>query len=440
MPSAAQSTAAGQCVDHRACTARHVTGALGGRLEVADIFRQFGAEYRRTHTLLPSQAKAFQDILDCRTAALGGRLEKCDHCGRENPVYCSCCNRHCPKCQMLAKAKWLAARSTELLPVPYFHAVFTLPHVLNPLIFDNQRLLYSLLFECVATTLQEFAADARHGLGGKLGFTAVLHTWDQQLNYHVHLHCLIPAGVLSLDRQEWRHARHNYLFNSEALSLVFRGKFRAALQAAFDASQLRFRGQTPDQNEARRAFARLIPQLYKTDWVVYLKPSFGGPSQTLDYLGRYTHRIAISNSRLLELENGQVHFRYRDRRNGDRLKELALPAEEFIRRFLQHVLPKGFVRLRHFGFLANGCKTGALARCRELLGAPPPVKAVNLTTPAWIQKLTGVDVTLCRYCHAGHMIFVCDLPPTRPGRSLPKRLRPPRTLKPLFESTTGDTS
>lgn len=439
MPSAAHPAAAGQCVDQRACVARHVSGAPAGRLEVADIFRKFGAEYRRTHTLLPSQAKAFQDILDCRTAALGGRLEKCNSCGRENPVYCSCSNRHCPKCQMLAKAKWLEARSAELLPVPYFHSVFTLPHVLNPLIFDNQRLLYRLLFECVATTLQEFAADARHGLGGKLGFTAILHTWDQQLNYHVHLHCLIPAGVLSFDGQNWRNARPNYLFNSEALSLVFRGKFRAGLQAAFDAGQLRFRGQTPDQNKAR-AFSRLIVQLYKTEWVVYLKPSLGGPTQTLDYLGRYTHRIAISNSRLLELENGHVHFRYRDRRDGDRLKELALPAEEFIRRFLQHVLPKNFVRLRHFGFLANGCKTEALARCRELLHAPPPIRAENKTLQAWMQKLTGVDVTLCRYCHAGQMIFVCELPPARPARAGRQRLRPPRTQKPLFESTTGDTS
>jgi hypothetical protein len=347
MPLTAQQSAAQRAATQGAGVAGAAAGLPAQRLELADILRQYGEPYCRAHALLPSQYKALLDIVDCRTAALGGRLEQCDFCGREHPVYCSCSNRHCPKCQQLAKAKWLEARHAELLPVPYFHAVFTLPHVLNPLIFDNQRLLYHLLFECVSKTLQEFAADPRHGLGGKLGFIALLHTWDQQLNYHVHLHCLIPAGVLAFDKQQWIHARPNYLFAVEALSLVFRGKFRAALQDAYENRRLRFSPQA-EQWKSQSAFRRLIAQLHKTEWVVYLKPPFSGPEQSLDYLARYTQRIAISNSRLLKLENGRVRFRYRDRRDRDRLKETDLAAEEFIRRFLQHVLPKAFVRLRHF--------------------------------------------------------------------------------------------
>ena len=408
------------------------------RLEVADVFRQFGDEYRRTHPLLPSQAHALRDIVDCRTAALGGRLEKCDRCGYENPVYCSCCNRHCPKCQMLAKAKWLEARSAELLPVPYFHAVFTLPHVLNPLVYGNQRLLYGLLFECVSETLRDFAAEPKH-LGGKLGFTAILHTWDQQLNYHVHLHCLIPAGALSTDGKSWIHARSNYLFPVRALSAVFRGKFRAGLQAAFGKGDLRCGAQTQAW-AAEPGFKRLLAQLYKEDWVVYLKASFGGPRQTLDYLSRYTHRIALSNSRLLKLENGRVQFAYRDRRDGDRLKECELPALEFIRRFLQHTLPKGFVRLRHFGFLANGCKKESLAHCRAALGVPPPLPAPKRTVQEWLKKLTGVDLTLCRHCHTGHMLFVRDLPAQPPTLRFSSSWPALHHSVPPVRATCGDTS
>jgi hypothetical protein len=421
-----------------ACAHSGVARAKYGvpRLEVADVFRQFGDEYARTHPLLPSQTRALRDIVDCRTAALGGRLEKCDHCGHETPVYCSCCNRHCPKCQMLAKAKWLEARGAELLPVLYYHAVFTLPHLLNPLLYDNQRLLYGLLFECVSETLREFAAEPKH-LGGKLGFTAILHTWDQQLNYHAHLHCLIPAGALSSDGKEWIRARSNYLFPAKALSAVFRGKFRAGLQALFEAGQLRWNDRVEQKNRVRE-FKRLLARLYKTEWVVYLKPSFGGPEQTLDYLGRYTHRVAISNSRLIKLENGRVHFTYRDRRDGDRLKECELPTPEFIRRFLQHALPKSFVRVRHFGFLANGCKQACLAQCRTALHAAPPPQPQKQTVQEWLRKLTGAEVTLCRHCHTGHMVFVRDLPPNF-TRHLPARPEPGRPAAPLPHKS-GDTS
>jgi hypothetical protein len=438
MHSAASTAALGKCAQaHHSRVARAT--AVVPRLELADIFRQFGAEYCRTHTLLPSQYKALLDIVECRTAALGGRLEKCNRCGHENPVYCSCSNRHCPKCQQLAKAKWLEAGHAELLPVPYFHAVFTLPHVLNPLIFDNQRLLYQLLFECVSKTLQEFAADPRHGLGGKLGFTALLHTWDQQLNCHVNLHCLIPAGVLACDKQQWIHARPNYLFDVEALSLVFRGKFRAGLQDAFENKQLPFSAQV-EHGKSQSAFRGLITQLYKTKWVVYLKPPFSGPEQGLHYLARYTQRIAISNSRLLQLQNGRVRFRYRDRRDGDRLNETDLAAEEFIRRFLQHVLPKAFVRLRHFGFLANGCKQFSLQRCRELLRAGPPLpKPARKTVQEWMKKLTGVDVALCPHCRVGKLLFVRELLPQCPRLHFPE-FQAPRTSATAPQGQAGDTS
>jgi len=430
----AANAATGQCAHNHVARKSHSVP----RLEVAEIFRRFGEDYRRAHPLLPSQARALQDIVACRTAALGGRLEQCDHCGHENPVYCSCGNRHCPKCQTLAKAKWLEARSAEVLPVGYIHAVFTLPHVLNPLLYDNQRLLYDLLFRCVSRTLQEFAADPRH-LGGTLGFIALLHTWDQRLNYHVHLHCLIPAGALSFDGDRWTHARPKYLFNNEALSLVFRGKFRAGLQALFENKQLRF-GTTTKQWSNERDFKRLLAQLYKTEWVVHLKAPFGGPEQALGYLARYTHRVAISNSRLIALEEGRVHFAYRDRRDGDRLKEAELPAEEFIRRFLTHALPKGFVRLRHFGFLANGCKQGSLQRCRELLHAgPPPPRPEKKTAQEWMKKLTGVDVSRCPHCHVGRMVFVCELPPQSPTLWF-SALHGPRTSAAPLQSQAGDSS
>jgi hypothetical protein len=311
-------------------------------------------------------------------------VERCDRCDFERPAYNSCRNRHCPKCQVLAKAEWLEKRRAELLPVPYFHAVFTLPHEINTLALGNRRLVYGLVFQAVSGTLQEFAADPKHGLGGRLGFTAILHTWDQKLRYHIHLHCLIPAGALSFDDRRWIPARTTFLFPVRALSRLFRGKFLHALRHAYP------RLRHPPSSSA---FRELLADLRNHEWVVYCRPPFDGPDRTLDYLGRYTHRIAISNHRLVAVTGGRVAFRYRDRNDGDRPRVMILSAMEFMRRFLLHVLPPSFVRIRHFGFLANRCKTRRLEQCRRLLGArpsepPPDARAL----PERVRQLTGVDL------------------------------------------------
>jgi predicted Zn-ribbon and HTH transcriptional regulator len=347
----------------------------------------------------------------CRTPALGGHLERCGSCGFERQAYNSCRNRHCPKCQSLAKERWLKARSAELLPVGYFHVVFTLPHELNPLILRNKALGLKLLFDAVSQTLLQFGRDPRNGLGGKIGFLAVLHTWDQKLSDHFHLHCLIPAGALSPDGQRWIAARADFLFPVKALSRVFRGKFVALLKHAFAARRLIFPGRTADL-ATHEGFAAMLDQLYRHDWVVYCKPPFGGPRKVLDYLGRYTHRVAISNHRLRAIEDGNVTFSYRDRSDGDTLKAMTVTAEEFIRRFLLHALPRSFMRIRHFGFLANRCKDRDLRRCRELLGLPPEVlEPQPMTVGEELRALTGQDPAQCPACKTGVMSVVGELPP-----------------------------
>jgi hypothetical protein len=365
----------------------------------------------------------------CRTSYLGGHLEQCDSCGYQRPVYNSCRNRHCPKCQALTKARWLAARQAELLPVGYFHSVFTLPHELNPLARANQKVVYDLLFRSVAETLQEFGADPKHGLGGKLGFTAILHTWDQKLRYHVHLHCLIAGGALSLDGRDWTAARPNFLFPVKALSRVFRGKFLHHLQKAFRAGQLAFPAQAASLEPA--GFHGLINRLWSKDWVVYSKQPWAGPEQVLDYLGRYTHRVAIANHRIKKVENGHVTFSYRDRKNGGKLKAMTLRAEEFIRRFLLHVVPESYTRIRHFGFLANRSKESDLGHCRELLGGGRPVlESLGVTsgnTNELVRQLTGQDLTKCPGCSRGTMVVIGPIPRfSAPGPS--GRLYPPELL------------
>lgn len=391
------------------------TSAAGRRPphEVADIFRTHGREYTATHHLSGPERQVLHAVQVCRTAQLGGHLEHCDRCDFERPAYNSCRNRHCPKCQVLAKADWLEKRRAELLPVPYFHAVFTLPHEINPLALRNRRRLYGLLFQSVARTLQEFAADPRHGLGGQLGFTAILHTWDQKLRYHVHLHCLIPAGVLAFDEQCWVPARANFLFPVRALSRVFRGKFLSALQQAHPDLV----HPLPDDD-----LRQLLAKLWKKEWVVYCRPPFDGPDRTLDYLGRYTHRIAISNHRLVSVGEDRVTFRYRDRRAADAKRVMTLTAEEFMRRFLLHVLPRSFMRIRHFGFLANRAKKRKLARCRELLGAgpvPPPSSAAS--SAERVHQLTGVDLETCPACGCGRMVVTTTLRPRQRRRGAQPR-------------------
>ncbi len=378
------------------------------RWEVADIFRLHGEAYRRAHSLPVSHLKVMRAIEVCRTAALGGHLDRCESCDFERPCYNSCRSRHCPKCQSLAKADWLEARTAELLPVGYFHNVFTIPHALNPIARCNKKVIFDILFSTVSQTLQEFGQ--RH-LGGKMGFTTVLHTWDQKLRDHIHLHCVIPGGALSPDRQRWVAAHPGFLFSVRALSKVFRGKFIEALKIAFAQGKLIFPGKTASLGTPE-GFARLIQDLWRVPWVVYSKAPFAGPEKVLDYLARYTHRIAISNHRITKVEDGRVSFGYRDRADGNQRKTLTLDASEFIRRFLLHVLPPRYVRIRHFGFLASRSKGRDLPRCRELLGQPPdpPVEPQD-TAPDRLLELTGVDLATCPRCHKRAMRTVEILEP-----------------------------
>jgi hypothetical protein len=341
---------------------------------------------------------------------LGGHTEACDVCGAIRVAYNSCRNRHCPKCQTLAKERWLAARRADLLPIAYFHVVFTLPHALNALAQGNPRVLYALLFQAAAETLATFGDDPRH-LGGEVGLTAILHTWGQTLVEHLHLHCLVTGGALERDRSRWLPAQRGFLFPVRALAAVFRGKYLAGLQRAFDGGELRFAGSVAGLANSQ-AFAAFLTTLREDAWVIYAKPPFAGPEQVLGYLGRYTHRVALSNDRLVSLEQGIVRFRWKDYAHGNRVKTMALPAEEFLRRFLLHVLPDGFVRIRHFGLLANRGRTGKLARCRELLAVEPPeLPAAPESVAALMRRWTGLDLTRCPVCRVGRLHVVGRLEP-----------------------------
>lgn len=378
--------------------------------EVANVFRQYGEQYRCSRVLPLSHLKVIHAIEVCRTAYLGGHVERCDRCGFEKIAYNSCRNRHCPKCQALTKAEWLEKRKAELLPVDYFHLVFTLPHELNGLALCNKRMIFDALFKAASQTLEEFAANPKHGLGGKIGFTAILHTWDQKLLDHFHLHCLVAGGALFFDGSRFIRARNNYLFPVRALSKVFRGKFVDSLKKMFTNGELIFPGKIACLGSPK-GFSGFVSQLWQKDWVVYSKAPFNGPEKVLDYLGRYTHRVAIANHRIVKAENGLVAFMYRDRADGDKCKQLTLDAKEFIRRFLLHVLPDSFVRIRHYGFLANRCKKRFLPRCRELLGLrPDPPQVPPETTQERMLRLTGVDVGQCPCCKHGKMRCVAELP------------------------------
>jgi Putative transposase/Transposase zinc-binding domain len=386
--------------------------------EVADIVRRYGAAYRDEQPVPLLHQRVLHAIEVCRTAELGGHIEQCNQCGYRRPVYNSCRNRHCPKCQTLARAQWLEDRRAELLPVGYFHNVFTLPHELNDLAAANPRLLYGLLFRTVAATLQSFAADPQYGLGGQAGFTAVLHTWDQKLLYHVHLHCVIAGGALAFDGGRWIAARRNYLFPVRKLSSAFRGRFLKGLRQAFQREQLAFPGRLAALAEAA-SFTEFLARLAAKDWVVYSQPPFGGADKVLEYLSRYTHRVAISNRRLLGIADGKVTFAYRDRRDGNQLKELTIAAPEFLRRFLLHVTPPGLCRIRHYGFLSNRCKEQQLPRCRALLGQPPPSAAVPLDVVALVLRFTGIDVTRCPQCQQGRLVAMERILVAPPSVALP---------------------
>jgi len=345
-------------------------------LEVADLVRAAGDAFleRNRHWLRGQHVQVLLAIRRCRTAALGGHLDECTRCGHRAPIsYNSCRDRHCPKCQTAARDRWIAARRRELLPTGYLHVVFTLPHRLAPLVLQNKKVLYGLLLRTSAETLLEVARDPRH-LGAEIGFFSVLHTWSQKLNLHPHVHCVVPAGGLSPDHTRWVRSRDNYFLPKEVLREIFRGKFVDALQQAFQNGQLRFQGDLKLLSQPK-IFAAWLRPLFRQDWVVYLKRPFGGPEYVLHYLGRYTHRVAISNHRLVSLTDGQVTFRWRDSAHHNEQKLLPLSLNEFLCRFLLHILPKGFVRIRNFGFLANRKRATLLPLCFQLLGSTQPSQA-----------------------------------------------------------------
>jgi len=381
------------------------TSVSGARAspELGDLLRQHGERYEATRPVSSVQRKVIRALSQCRTAALGGHLEACDRCGHRRAVYHSCRNRHCPKCQSLAQADWLEARRADLLPVEYFHVVFTLPHELCPLALYRPRVVYDLLFRAATATLATFARDPRHftgNTGGTLGITAILHTWAQNLSLHPHLHCVVTGGGLSLDQKRFVTPRHKgFLFPVRALSKVFRTKFVEGLRRAFESGKLGDDSSVP----------RLCHTLRNRDWVVYAKPPFAGPESVLAYLGAYTHRIAISNARILSIEHGRVAFRVRDSADANRQKVMQLDALEFIRRFLLHVLPKGFVRIRHYGLLANRTRKQKIARCRFLLAAPKPEEPPTQTRRQRLLQLTGLDIERCPVCRKGRMGIVAEI-------------------------------
>jgi len=338
-------------------------------------------------------------IATCRTAALGGHRAVCTTCGAERITYNSCGNRHCPKCQRVATERWLAARRGEVLPIPYFHVVFTLPHALNPLAQSHPRLLYRLLFQAAASTLLRFGRDPRH-LGGDLGVTAVLHTWGQTLTQHVHVHCVVTGGALAPEGTRWIPAHPGFLFPVRALATVFRGRYLAGLQRAFDRGELHCTGGLATLAEPA-VFAAWLAELRQQAWVVYCKPPFAGPDHVLAYLGRYTHRVALSNDRLLAVADGRVRFRWRDYADADRVKVMELDVDEFLRRFLLHIVPDGFVRIRHFGFLANRRRATALAQCRVLLAQAPPTAEPPESVRDLLLRVIGLDIERCPVCQQG---------------------------------------
>ena len=368
------------------------------RHELADVMRDFGPELSE---LTLDQARVVRDIARCRTPDLGGQVHECDQCGHREFVFKSCCNRHCPKCQSLKQARWIQARQAELLPVSYFHVVFTIPSVLRSVFRANSRVCLNLLFAAVSETLQEVALNPAR-LGARIGFTAVLHTWTQKLCYHPHVHCIVAGGGINADGTQWVSSKRRFFLPVRILSTVFRGKLLDKLERAQHKGELRQPKSLPD---------RWLQDAAKKKWVIYSKHPFAGPEQVLSYLGGYTHRIAFSNHRLVALRGRLVTFRWKDRSDGNKTKLLTLDAVDFLRRFLLHVMPRGFMKIRHYGFLANSVRRESIALCRKLLAVDEQetdTAAENAPTgETWqelLQRLTGTDVTLCPTCKVGHLV------------------------------------
>jgi len=372
---------------------------MRAKYELADVFTAYGKEYKKTHAMNDEQRKVMAAIMACRTSQLGGHQEVCDQCGTIRNCYNSCRNRHCPKCQTMTKEQWLDNRRAELLPCGYFHIVFTVAHELNPFILANRKELLGDLFAAVKETLFVFAADPQWKLEGRPGIVAVLHTWTQTLIDHFHIHCLIPAGVLSFDKRRWIKSNDTFLFRVQSLAREFKKQYCTRIESRIDTLVV------PANSSS------LLKRAWKKDWIVYAKKPFAGPEQVLEYLGRYTHRIAISNHRIKAIDNGKVVFTYRDRANNNTKKTMSLDASEFIRRFLLHVLPSRFMKIRYYGFLANMCKKKSVLLIRRLIGKYMEVQVfLQETTREKMLRLTGRDILLCPACKQGSMSLLCNLP------------------------------
>jgi len=382
------------------------------RHEVAEVFRNAQDECPALYPVSSAESRVLKDITACRTAALGGHVLRCDACGHDEISYNSCRNRHCPKCQASKQAAWHEAQCANLLEVPYFHIVFTLPQELGPIALQNKRLLYGLLFRAASETLTTIAGDAQH-LGAQIGFTAVLHTWGQTLVHHPHVHCVVPGGGISPDGDRWIPSREKFFLPVRVLSRFFRKTYLAHLKKAYQKGELVFGGKLAELSDPG-AWQDFLKPLSQMEWIVYAKPPFGSPEQVLKYLARYTHRVAISNARLVSVGEGHVAFRYKDYRNGSAKGVMRLTYAEFTRRFLLHVLPRAFVRIRHFGFLANRSRKVKLALCRQLLGCAAPIES----EPAESDDLPAggeLPTDRCPVCQEGHMLIVAALPPARAG-------------------------
>jgi hypothetical protein len=380
---------------------------MRGSLEVANIFRAYGPAYRQSHAQqMPlGHLRAMRAIETCRTAALGGHVEECDHCGAMRVSYNSCRNRHCPKCQCLDKERWLERRKRDVLPVRYFHVVFTLPEQVRPLALRNQKTVYSILFRAVSESIQELTKDRKH-LGAEVGFIAILHTWSQTLMDHPHIHCLVTGGGLSPDGKRWVPGKKKFFLPVKVLSRLFRGKLLAYLKEARDKGNLAFPGAIAHLKE-EHSFKAMLEDLYDKDWVVYCKPPFKNAETVIDYVGRYTHRVAITNDRLLTMQGDRVTFRYRDRKDHDAVKLMSLEVSEFIRRFLLHILPDGFMKIRHYGILSNRNRKTKLSRCKELLGVDSS-EGHEQERESWqdlLARITGRDPRICPFCGKGTMVL-----------------------------------
>jgi hypothetical protein len=389
------------------------------KIEVADTFRHYGEAYRNDHgaSLSTAQRRVMSAIELCRTAALGGHIEQCDHCGHERNAYNSCRNRHCPKCQGLARAQWIQNRRSELLDCEYFHVVFTMPEEIAAIAYQNKEAVCGILFQAASMTLRTIAGDPKH-LGAEIGFFAVLHTWGQNLLFHPHLHCVVAGGGLAPDGDRWISCRPGFFVSVRVLSRLFRRLFLKSLRRAFESGKLHFFSSLESLRDLK-AFLRYLAPVQKKEWVVYAKPPFAGPQKVLDYVGRYTHRVALSNDRILDIDDGEVRFHWKDYRDHNRQKTMTLTADEFIRRFLVHVLPDRFQRIRYYGFLGNRYRKQKLARCRQLLGMPENEKPGSDPPSDYrdrYEELTGSSLWECPVCHKGrmHVIGVLECADKRP--------------------------